>query len=150
MDPRPFAYLVSVILLVFGICGFVPPLTPEETDPLRVAAGVGGPQLFGVFPSSPVLAGLHAALGLWGLIAGAKLGRAVIFARFAGFIFLGLTAMGTIPLTDTLFGAAPLYGNNLLLHGPLALLSLLFGWLYQRPGPAPVAPPAPPPERASF
>lgn len=150
MDPRPFAYLVSIILLVFGICGFVPPLTPAETDPLRIAAGVGGPQLFGVFPTSPALAGLHAAMGLWGLIAGAKLGRAVIFARFAGFIFLALTAMGTIPLTDTLFGAAPLYGNNLLLHGPLALLSFLFGWLYQHSKPQPAAPPAPPPTHQAF
>ncbi len=142
MDPRPFAYIVSTILLVFGICGFVPPLTPAETDPLRVAAGVGGPQLFGMFPSSPVLAGIHAALGLWGLIAGARLGRAVTFARFAGFIFLALTAMGTIPGADTMFGAAPLYGNNLLLHGPLAILSFLFGWLYQRARPQPVPPPS--------
>lgn len=148
MDPRPFAYIVSVILLVFGICGFVPPLTPAETDPLRVAAGVGGPQLFGIFPSSPVLAVIHAALGLWGLIAGAKLGRAVLFARFAGFIFLALTAMGTIPGADTMFGAAPLYGNNLLLHGPLTILSFLFGWLYQRARPQPVSPPASPPPHA--
>lgn len=145
MNPRPFAYLVSIILLILGVCGFVPPLTPAETDPLRIAAGVGGPQLFGIFPSSPVLAGIYVAVGLWGLIAGAKLGRAVIFARVAGFLFLALTAMGTIPLTDTLFDAAPLYGNNLLLHGPLAILGLLFGWLYQRARPQPVAPPAPPP-----
>lgn len=148
MDPRPFAYIVSVILLVFGICGFVPMLTPVETDPLRVAAGVGGPQLFGVFPSSPVLAGIHAAMGLWALIAGARLGRAVVFARFAGFIFLALTAMGTIPGADEMFGLAPLYGNNLLLHGPLAVLCFLFGWLYRRPTALP--PPGPGPGQANF
>ena len=38
MNPRPFAYIVSAILVVFGICGFVPPLIPAESDPLRVAA----------------------------------------------------------------------------------------------------------------
>ena len=145
MNPRPFATIAGLLLLVLGICGFVPPLTPAETDPLRVAAEVGGPQLFGVFPSSGVLAGIHVALGLWGLFGGTRLGRAVLFARGAGFILLALTAMGTIPGADTMFGLAPLYGNNLLVHGPLAILSFLFGWLYRRPAALP-----PPPEHATF
>lgn len=146
MNPRPFATIAGLILLALGICGFVPPLTPPETDPLRVAAGVGGPQLLGVFPSSFVLAAVHAALGLWGLFGGTRLGRAVLFSRGAGFIFLALTAMGTIPGADTLFGLAPLYGNNLLLHGPLAILGFLFGWLYRRP----TALPPPGPDKAVF
>jgi hypothetical protein len=143
MNPRPFATIVGLLLLILGVCGFVPPLAPPETDALRVAAGVGGPQLFGILPSSPALAAIHVALGLWGVIAGARLGRAVLFARVAGFIFLALTAMGTIPGADTLFGLAPLYGNNLLLHGPLAILGFLFGWLYRRAAPLPAPPPQP-------
>lgn len=133
MNPRPFAYFTGIVLLILGICGFVPPLVTIEDDPLRVAAGVGGPQLLGVFPASPVLSGLHAALGLWGVWAGSTLHRAVLFSRGAGAVLLILAAMGTIPGADTMFGAAPLYGNNLLLHGPLAILAFLFGWLYRRP-----------------
>ncbi len=133
MNPRPFAWIAGAILLVLGICGFVSPLVMVEDDPLRVAAGVGGPQLFRLFPVSPVLSGLHIALGAWGLFAGSRLGRAVWFARRAALVFVLLTVMGFIPGADTMFGAAPLYGNNLLLHGLLAILSILFGWLYRRP-----------------
>jgi hypothetical protein len=97
MNPRPFAYTAGTLLLILGIAGFVPPLVQLENDPLRQAAGVGGPQLLGVMPTSYFLSALY---------------------------------VGTIPGLDTLFGAAPLYGNNLLLHGVLAVLCLLFGWLY--------------------
>lgn len=133
MNPRPFALAAGALLLLLGIAGFIPPLTGAEDDPLRIAAGVGGPQLFGLFPTSIVLSGLHAALGAWGLWSGAQLGRAVRFSRFAGLIFLVLLVLGTIPDADNLFGLAPLYGNNLLLHGLLAVLCFLFGWLYRRP-----------------
>ena len=132
MNPRPFAWIAGAILLILGICGYIPPLAPVEMSPLRVSAGVGGPQLFGIFPVSHVLSGLHAALGLWGLLSGSRLSRAVLYARLAGLIFLLLLVMGFVPLTDDLFGLAPLYGSNLMLHFVLALLSFLFGWLYRR------------------
>jgi hypothetical protein len=137
MNPRPFAWTAGAILLIFGIAGFVPPLAPPEQDALRIAARVGGAQLFGLFPVSPVLSALHVALGAWGLWAGSRLGRAFWFARRAVFVFATLLVMGTIPGADTLFGLAPLYGNNLLLHGLLAILCFLFGWLYRRPTASP-------------
>lgn len=138
MNPRPFAWIVGALLLLLGIAGFIPPLTRPEDDALRIAAGVGGPQLLGLFPTSFVLSGIHLLLGAWGLWAGRRIARAVRFARFAGLVFLLLLVLGTIPGADTLFGAAPLYGNNLLLHGLLAILCLLFGWLYRHPAVTPV------------
>jgi hypothetical protein len=133
MKPRPFAWTAGIILLLMGIAGFVPPLVFVEDDPLRTAAGVGGPQLLGLFPVSPLLSILHIALGAWGIFAGTRLGRAVWFSRRAAILAALLVVMGTIPGPDTLFGQAPLYGNNLLLHGLLAILAFLFGWLYRRP-----------------
>lgn len=133
MNPRPFAWTAGALLLLLGIAGFIPPLVPVEDDPLRIAAGVGGPHLLGLFPTGAALSGLYVALGAWGLWAGARLGRAVSFSRIAGLIFALLLVLGTIPGVDTLFGLAPLYGNNLLLHGLLAILCFLFGWLYRRP-----------------
>jgi hypothetical protein len=138
MNPRPFAWTAGIILLLLGVAGFIPPLTPVEADPLRKAAGVGGPHLLGLLPVSPVLSGIHVLLGAWGVYAGTRLGRAVWFARRAAVLAAILLVMGTIPGADTLFGMAPLYGNNLLLHGLLAILCFLFGWLYRRPA----APPA--------
>jgi hypothetical protein len=133
MNPRPFAWTAGALLLLLGIAGFIPPLAPAEADPLRIAAGVGGAQLLGLFPVAPVLSGLHAALGAWGLWAGSRLGRSLWFARRAALVFAVLLVMGMIPGADTLFGMAPLYGNNLLLHGLLAILCFLFGWMYRRP-----------------
>lgn len=133
MNPRPFAYFAGALLLLLAIAGNVPPLVEQEADPLRVASGVGGRHLFGLFPVSPALSLLHGALGLWGLYAGSRLGRALTFARRAAIIFVALLIMGTIPGADEFFGAAPLYGNNLLLHGLLGLSCFLFGWLYRRP-----------------
>ena len=135
MNPRPFAWTAGIILLLLGIAGLVPPLVFVQDDPLRVAAGVGGPQLLGLFPVSPVLSGLHMLLGAWGIFAGTRIARALWFARRAALIAALLLVMGMIPRADTLFGAAPLYGNNLLLHGLLAILCFLFGWLYRRPAP---------------
>lgn len=137
MNPRPFAFAVGIVLLLLGIAGFVPPLVMPEEDPLRIATGVGEPQLLGLFPVSPVLSGLHVLLGAWALYAGTGTGRALWFARRAALIFAVLLVMGTIPGPDEMFGAGPLYGNNLLLHGLLALLCFLFGWLYRRPTPLP-------------
>jgi len=136
MNPRPFAWTAGAILLVIGIAGFVPPLTPAEDDPLRIAAGVGGAQLLGLLPVGPGLSVLHAALGGWGLWAGTRLGRALSFARMAAMIFALLLILGTFPGTDNIAGLAPLYGNNLLLHGVLAIACALFGWLYRRPSAA--------------
>lgn len=133
MNPRPFAWTAGLVLLVIGICGFVPPLVFIEDDPLRVGAGVGGPYLLGLFPVSAVLSAIHILLGAWGLWAGRSLEQAVLFARRAAIIAAILVVLGFIPRADTLFGLAPLYGNNLLLHGLLAILAFLFGWLYRRP-----------------
>jgi hypothetical protein len=133
MNPQIFSWTVGALLLLLGICGFIPPLTPIDTDALRVSAGVGGPQLFGIFPVSNLLSALHAALGIWGLLGGSRLIFSILYARIAGFVFLALLVMGFIPGADNPFGDAPLYGNNLLLHGVLAVLFLLIGWLYRRP-----------------
>jgi hypothetical protein len=137
MNPRPFAWIAGIILLLIGVAGFVPPLVFVQDDPLRVAAGVGGPQLLGLLPVSPVLSGMHILLGAWAIYGGTRTLRALWFARRAALIFALLLVMGMIPGPDTLFGAAPLYGNNLLLHGVLTILCFLFGWLYRRPAPAP-------------
>lgn len=136
MNPRPFATAAGTLLILLGIAGFIPPLAPLETSPLRIAAGVGGPQLFGLFPVGAGLNVVHILLGLWGVYSGMRRARAVAFARWSAVVLLVLTVMGAIPGADELFGGGPLYGNNLLLHGGLALAAFLFGWLHRRPAEA--------------
>jgi hypothetical protein len=133
MNPRPFAFTAGTLLVLIGAAGFAPPLVSLETDPLRQAAGVDHPQLFALFPVSEVLNGIHLALGAWGILSGRSLNASITYARQAAIVGFLLMLFGMIPGLDTLFGLAPLYGNNLLLHGALALLGFLFGWLYRRP-----------------
>ncbi len=142
MNPRLFAWIAGTLLVLVGAGGFVPALLVTVDDPLRVAAGVGDPQLLGFFPVSPVLNAVHLALGLWGLVAGRTYNAALTFARRAAIVAAVLTLAGMVPGLDIGFGGVPLYGNNLLLHGLLALASALFGWLYRR-SPATVALDAP-------
>jgi hypothetical protein len=141
VNPKPFAWTAGLVLLIIGLAGFVPPLAPLETSPLRIAAGVGGRQLFGLFPVSPLVNVIHLGLGAWGVFAGRQISRAVIFARWTAILLGLLTLMGMVPGADELFGGGPLYGNNLLLHGSLALLAFLFGWLYRKAPPPPAEEP---------
>lgn len=131
MSPKFFAVTAGALLILLGIAGFIPPLAPLETSPLRIAAGVGGRQLFGLFPVGVGLNVIHVLLGGWGVYAGLRLERAVAYARWSAVVLFVLTIMGTIPGADELFGGGPLYGNNLLLHGALALTAFLFGWLHR-------------------
>ena len=134
MQPRPFAWTAGTILAVIGLAGFAPePIVSVETDPLRIATGVDHPQLFALFGVSPVLNVIHLALGVWGLISARSLNASLTYARQTTFVAALLTVFGVIPGLDTLFGLAPLYGNNLLLHFFLAITAFLFGWLYRRP-----------------
>lgn len=133
MNPRPFAWTAGLLLVLLGVFGFVPALVSQIDDPLRISAAVDDPQLFGLLPVSPVLNLIHLGLGGWGMWAGRSLGHAVGYARKMAVAALVLTLSGTVPGLDTLFGAAPLWGNNLILHGLLALFAALFGFLYRRP-----------------
>lgn len=141
MNPRPFAWTVGIVLILLGVAGFVPPLAPAEEDPLRRLAGVGGPQILGLLPTSLALNVIHLALGLWGVLAGRRLGAALLYCRRTAIVMAILFFFGLVPGPDMLFGLAPLWGNNLLLHGALALLCALFGWLYRRPVAVPVRDP---------
>ena len=131
MTSKFYATAAGALLILLGVAGFVPPLAPLETSPLRIAAGVGGPQLFGLFPTGVGLNVIHILLGGWGIYAGQRLERAVSYARWSAVALFVLTLMGTVPGADELFGGGPLYGNNLLLHGGLAVTAFLFGWLHR-------------------
>lgn len=135
MKPRTFAWAAGIVLILLGIMGFLPPLVTEESDPLRTLAGVGDPRILGLFPTSAALNIIHLALGLWGAWAGRDLNTALNYARLTSVILAALFLFGLVPGPDNLFGLAPLWGNNLLLHGGLALVAALFGWLYRRPPP---------------
>ena len=110
-----FARVFGVILVLVGVLGFVP-------------AAVSDGMLLGFFPVNTVHNIVHILLGLWGLMAGATATSAIGYFKALTVIYALLAVLGLIPATQDLFGLAPIHGNDVWLHGGLALAAAYFGF----------------------
>jgi hypothetical protein len=117
------ARVFGVLFVVIGILGFVPQLTPDG-------------QLLGLFPVNAVHNIVHILLGVWGLAAGGSVAGAVTYFKGIAIIYALLMVLGLIPATNTLFGLAPIHGNDVWLHGVLAAIAAYYGFVR---GKAPLA-----------
>lgn len=132
MSTRTFALIFGIVFLAVGIAGFIPGLVTDLHAGHPEVAGNGG-QLLGLFPVNEIHNIVHLAFGLWGLAASRSLAQSVTYARGVAIIYALLTVMGFIPTLNTLFGLAPLYGNDIWLHALLALVAAYFGWIHRNP-----------------
>ena len=71
---------------------------------------------------------VHILFGLWGLAASRSAAGAVTYAKGVAVIYALLTVLGLITATETTFGYIPIYGNDVYLHGALALVAAYFGF----------------------
>ncbi|MGZ8283240.1 MAG: DUF4383 domain-containing protein [Allosphingosinicella sp.] len=132
MSTRTFALIFGIVFLAVGVLGFVPGLVQPLHEGHPAVMGHGG-QLLGLFPINEVHNGVHVLFGLWGLAASRSPAGAVTYARGVALIYALLTVFGFIPNFQTLFGLAPLYGNDIWLHAALALVAAYFGWVHRNP-----------------
>jgi hypothetical protein len=135
MNTRTFALIFGVVFVLVGIAGFIPALL-QDAQGGAIAPGAHHRLLLGMFPVNPLHNIVHLAFGLWGLAASRSLGQAVLYARGVAIIYAVLTIAGMIPGLDNLFGLVPLYGNDIWLHGLLALVAAYFGWVNRSPATA--------------
>jgi Domain of unknown function (DUF4383) len=77
---------------------------------------------------------VHLLFGVWGLLAYKSLDGSISYARGVAVIYAVLTIAGFVPGLDTLFGLAPLYGNDIWLHALLAVVAAYFGWVHRNEG----------------
>jgi len=132
MSTRTFALIFGIVFLAVGALGFVPGMVqPLHADHPAVSGNAG--QLLGLFPVNEFHNAVHILFGLWGIAASRSLGGAVLYARGVALIYALLTVAGFVPALDTGFGMVPLYGNNIWLHGALALVAAYFGWAHRSP-----------------
>ena len=110
-----FARVFGVIFVLVGVLGFVPAATTDG-------------MLLGLFPVNTVHNIVHILLGLWGLLAGGTATSAIGYFKALTVIYALLAVLGLIPATQDLFGLAPIHGNNVWLHGVLALAAAYFGF----------------------
>lgn len=131
MSTRSFALIFGIVFLAVGALGFVPGLVQPLHPGHPQMEGAG--QLLGLFPINALHNGVHILFGLWGLMASRSLGGAVLYARGVAIIYAVLTIAGFVPNLDTLFGLVPLFGNDIWLHGAIALVAAYFGWAHRSP-----------------
>jgi Domain of unknown function (DUF4383) len=110
-----FARVFGVIFVVVGILGFVP-------------ATMTNGMLLGLFPVNAVHNIVHILLGVWGLAVAKSVAGSVGYFKGLAIIYGLLTVLGLIPATNTLFGLAPIHGNDVWLHLALAVVAAYFGF----------------------
>ena len=133
MSTRSFAMMFGIVFLAVGIAGFVPALT---SAPEGGAMNMHAPDmvmLLGMFPVNMYHNAVHILFGLWGLAASRSAAGALTYARGVAIIYALLTVLGLIPATETLMGMVPLNGNDIWLHGLLAVVAAYFGWVNRSP-----------------
>ena len=148
MKAPTLARILGIAFLLAGIAGFIPfavrPYDPSSDPFIQLGANYG--LLAGLFPVNALHDGIHVIFGLWGLIASFSFKGAVRYCRTVAVIYLVLVVFGAIPLTNTAFGAVPIYGWDVLLHLLIAVLALYGGFgAGQIPPPTEEAPLLPPP-----
>jgi len=129
MKAPAFSRLFGVIFLLVGALGFAPwatPPAPLGAEYLTLGNGYG--LIFGIFAVNGAHDLLHILIGGWGVLASFGFKPSVIYLRFLAVFYLLLVVLGSIPITNTLFGAVPIYGWDVGLHAIVALVALYGGF----------------------
>jgi hypothetical protein len=124
-----FALVAGLVYLAIGILGLVPALLlPPPADAPGTSFALLYGYLFGLWPVNVLHSALHIAVGFWGLCAWRQKCSGVAYARALAALFAALALLGLLPGANTLFGAMPIHGHDVWLHGFTALAGLYFGW----------------------
>lgn len=126
-----FARIFGFIFMAVGVFGFIPVLVQPiaDTSGLAVTAAYG--RLLGIFPVNAVHNLVHIGLGAWGVWA-SQTGNetdSTLYAQANTILYGILAVLGTIPATNMLFGLAPIYGADALLHAGTALVAGYYGFV---------------------
>lgn len=149
MKAPVIARVLGIAFIFAGILGFVPYVTmPAGLTAEWVTLNANYGFLAGLFPVNAVHDLIHVLLGVWGIAASGKFRAAVRYCKSVAWLYGLLVVLGAIPITNTLFGVAPIYGYDVALHLVVALLAWFGGYgagrLESTPLEAPVASTPPP------
>lgn len=135
MNTSVMAMAFGVVFLLVGLAGFFPAPPPATAPPLAVPHGHG--MLFGLFAVNTLHNIVHLLFGALGIAASAgMLMSARGYFQLVAISYAVLTLLGLIPATQTLFGLAPIWGNDIWLHALLAVVAAYFAYL--APAPVPI------------
>ena len=132
MNTRKFALVWGIVFLGLAATGLIPGLlqSPHAGDPDLAVDAMHGRAL-GIFPVNILHTLVHAAFGIWGLLASRSWDAAKSYAKAVAIIYAVFVIMGLIPGLDTTFGLVPLHGNDVWLHILLAAPAAYFGFVHR-------------------
>ena len=127
MSISTLATVFGVVFVLAGVAGFFAAPPPPDALPLVVDHGHG--LALGLLPINTLHNVVHLLFGVLGLIAA----RGVLLAARAYFQLVAvvyglLTVLGAVPATQTTFGLVPIYGNDVWLHGVIAVAAAVIGF----------------------
>ncbi len=130
MNAPRLALFFGLLFLAVGLLALLPtlaPLAPFDA-PVVVSLDPHYRLLFGLFPVNLAHDALHVLVGVFGLIAARSFASASGYFRKLFWLYLIVGIFGAIPITNTLFGAAPVYGWDVLLHLGTAVVAWFAGY----------------------
>lgn len=132
MNTRKFALIWGIVFLGLAATGLIPGLLqpPHAGDPDLAVDAMHGRAL-GIFPVNILHTLVHAAFGVWGLVASRSWDAAKTYAKAVAIIYALFVIMGLIPGLMTTFGLVPLHGNDVWLHILLAAPAAYFGFMHR-------------------
>lgn len=126
MQVRYCALSLGILFLLLGLAGFVPAFVAPPAD-VSFASGYGN--LFGIFPTNYFHNAIGILVGLWGIAAFTSLGGSITFNQIFAFVYATHAILGLLPFTNTFFGIAPLFGNNIWFNAILAGIAYYYGFV---------------------
>lgn len=126
MSTRTAALVFGIVFAVIGVLGFMPAPPALNAPPLTMEHGHG--MILGMFPTNTAHNVVHLLFALLGLAAWAG-GWARTYFQVLAVSYGLLTVLGLIPATQTTFGLIPIWGNDVFLHGAVAVAAAYFGFV---------------------
>lgn len=123
---RYTALSLGLLFLLLGLAGFVPAFVAPSAN-FTSEPGFG--YIFGVFPTNYFHNAIGILVGVWGIAAFTSLSGAIVFNRIFAILYGAAVILGFLPITNTLFGLAPLFGNNIWLNAVTAAIAFYYGFI---------------------
>ncbi|MBD3884437.1 DUF4383 domain-containing protein [Phormidium tenue FACHB-886] len=123
---RYAALSLGLLFLMLGLAGFVPAFVAPSAN-FTSEPGFG--YIFGVFPTNYFHNAIGLVVGVWGIAAFTSVTGAIVFNRIFALLYGAGVILGLLPFANTLFGLAPLFGNNIWLNAITAAIAFYFGFI---------------------
>ena len=126
MSTKTAALVFGIVFAIVGFLGFVPAPPPPDAPPLTFEHGHG--LALGMFPVNTLHNIVHLLFAILGVAAWAG-GWARSYFQLLTVAYGVLAVLGLIPGANTTFGLIPIWGNDVWLHGAIAVVAAYFGFV---------------------